>query len=29
MKIVFHFHFLYSEKNGHYAGIVLDAPTIG
>ena len=29
MEIVFHFHFLYSEKNGHYAGIVLDAPTIG
>ena len=28
MEIFFHYHFLYAEKNGHYAGIVLDAPTI-
>ena len=24
----FHYHSLYAEKNGHYAGIMLDAPTI-
>ena len=28
MYIFFHYHSLYAENKGHYAGIMLDAPSV-